>query len=466
MKLKMNVLRMLALAFLGVCAQADEAEKPNIIILLGDDIGYEAFGCTGNAFAQTPNMDQLAKEGLVFDRLYTTVATCRPSRTELYTGLFPLSTGVVANTVRTKKPGVKSMVEFLEPLGYRVGLTGKIHFNQGKKFTKIPGFPVGANDDIAEYDLSGVKSFIEKAQENNQPFCTVVASVHAHHPWTVGTPQKDGVERVPVPEDYVDTPATREALVRHAAEVTAFDQQLADIRLMMDEMNLTENTILICLSEQGMAMPRGKWSIYEKGNRSLGIFVWPGTIQPGRTQVLSKYADILPTLIDYAGGPDPKLDGFSLRPVLEGKSQHHRDVVHVLSVNPTRRCALIEDDWKLVWSPERNASQLYKGFDEKKPENGEYTKKFAEVWTEWNIAAQVDPSAAQKVKHVLHPDEFEIYRIDRDYDEWNNLAQNPEIRARIRTMHERLNGIVGDAMNMADSDINQKNSAKKKTKKK
>lgn len=438
------------------------AERPNVIIVLGDDIGYGAFGCTGNSYAQTPTVDQLAEGGMVFDRFYTTVAVCGPTRTELYTGLFPRNTGVVSNKSRAKKPGVKSLVEFLEPLGYRVGLTGKVHFNQGKKFEKIPGFPVGANDDIAEYDLSGVRTFIEKARESGRPFCTVVASVHAHHPWTVGIPQKDGVKRVPVPDDYVDTPATREALVLHAAEVTAFDQQLADVQKMMQEMKLTENTILICMSENGIAMPRGKWSIHEKGNRALCIISWPGKVVAGRTTALSKYCDIVPTIVDYAGGPDPKLDGFSLRPVLEGKTRQHRDCVHLLTANPTRRCALIAEDWKLVWNPERDAKQLYQGFETGPDKDGVYQLKFAEAWAEWIQAAQTDPAAAKKVEHVLHPDEFELYRIDRDYDEWNNLAQNPENEPRIQQMKQKLNELAGYVVSLTEAEINQKGSAKKK----
>ena len=113
------------IAGLGVLICTFRAEaKPNFLILLGDDVGYEAFGCTGNMFAKTPNVDQLAREGLVFDRFYTTVSQCCPARAELYTGLFPHNNGVFTNAdLKRKHSRVKSMADFLVPLGYRVGLS-------------------------------------------------------------------------------------------------------------------------------------------------------------------------------------------------------------------------------------------------------------------------------------------------------------------------------------------------------
>ena len=103
-----------------------EAEKPNFLIILGDDVGYDAFGCTGFKEARTPNIDQLATEGLIFDRFYGTVSQCGPIRAELYTGLFPINNGKLSNAHSIPVKGIKSIVDHLEPLGYQVGLSGGV----------------------------------------------------------------------------------------------------------------------------------------------------------------------------------------------------------------------------------------------------------------------------------------------------------------------------------------------------
>lgn|GEM_PF-2868387 len=110
---------------------------PNFIVVIGDDVGGDAFGCTGTASARTPNIDQLATTSCQMDRFYCSVSQCAPCRAELYTGLLPKHNGVLANAKKEPRPGVKNVIDRLAPLGYRVGLTGKPHFGLGKaKFDK------------------------------------------------------------------------------------------------------------------------------------------------------------------------------------------------------------------------------------------------------------------------------------------------------------------------------------------
>ncbi|MFT5127186.1 MAG: N-sulfoglucosamine sulfohydrolase [Rhodothermales bacterium] len=433
----MKLLRVFLLLLFPVAAFA----KPNVLIIIGDDVGYDAFGCTGNTFAKTPEVDRLAGESLVFDRFYGTVSQCAPIRAELYTGLFPVNNGVLSNGTRIKVDGVKSVVDHLEPLGYRVGLTGKLHFSKGTRFRTVQGFPSGANSSIDAYSLDGVRSFITETHAAEQAFCLVIGSIHAHHPWDLGEQDAFPAAEVPVPPQYVDTPTTRQAILRHAAEVELLDKQVGDLRRLLSEMSLTNDTLLIFLSEQGIAMPRAKWSIYDKGNRSLAVFHWPGQIQSGRTTAMGQYCDVVPTLIDLGGGEDAKLDGFSLRPVLEGTRKTHRQSVYLSNVNPTWQRAIIRDDWKLVWSPAREHRHLMGHFDSKQtdPAKGKF---FTGAWKEWEALAESDSAAANKVNHVTSPDEFELYRIDRDYGEVNNLASNPEYGTKVQSMFGQLKTIM------------------------
>jgi uncharacterized sulfatase len=408
-------------------AQVVAAGKPNVLIIIGDDVGYDAFGCTGAQFARTPAIDRLARESLVFDRFYGTVSQCAPIRAELFTGLLPINNGTLANAKKIQRPGVKSIVDHLAPLGYDVGLTGKGHFNKGSRFTPIEGFPAGANSSIAEFKTDGLRDFIKKAQGNGRSFCAVIGSIHAHHPWDLGQADNFDQASLPLPEHWIDTPGAREALARHAAEVEELDRQVRASLKMLDELNLTDDTLVIFLSEQGIAMPRAKWSIYEHGNRSLCLMRWPGRIAPRRTRALGQYCDIVPTLVDLAGGDDPKLDGFSLRPVLDNRGDIHREFVYLSNVHPTWQRAIIRDDWKLVWSPQREHKHIWNNFYSK-------SKFFSVPWAEWLKLAESNEAGATKVKHVMHPREYELYRIKDDFYETKDLASDPENADRIETM--------------------------------
>ena len=170
--------------FLACCSSVSSAEQPNFVVVMGDDVGWDAFGCAGTETARTPNIDRLAKQSCYMTRFYCSVSQCAPLRAELYTGLYPGHNGVLANARKASRPGVKNIVDHLVPLGYCVGLTGKLHFGLGKqRFEKIEGFPSGANSSNADYSLDGVRNFIEESRAQKTPFCVFICSIHAHHPW-------------------------------------------------------------------------------------------------------------------------------------------------------------------------------------------------------------------------------------------------------------------------------------------
>ena len=157
--------------------------------------------------------------------------------------------------------------------------------------------------------------------------------------------------------------------------------------------------------------------------------------RPRRTLALGQYCDIVPTLVDLAGGDDPELDGFSLRPVLENRNDAHRDFVYLSNVHPTWQRAIIRDDWKLVWSPQREKEHIWNNFYSK-------SKFFSVPWAEWLKLAESDEAGAAKVRHVMHPREYELYRIDDDFYETEDLASKPENAARIETMKADLQAFM------------------------
>jgi len=410
-------------------------EKPNFVIVLADDVSWSSFGCFDSGlYTHTPNIDKLASQGVQFTNFMCSVAQCGPIRHELYTGLLPPTSGVYSNGSKPRGD-YKNMANYLGELGYHVGLTGKAHFKRVSDFDKIEGFSSDGNSDNPTWEMNGIKKFIESSQSEEKPFCMVIASVHSHHPWTAGKASNFPVDKIVVPPHMVDGPVTREALATHAAEVEELDHQVGATMKLLDDMNLSEDTVLIFLSEQGTAMPKGKWSIYDYGTRALCLARWPGKFKAGEvTDAVAMYCDIVPTLMDIAGGEPPVIDGKSLFPVLKGETSDHRKhayLVHQASGYSQR--AIRNKEFKLMWNP--------------KQENGYYVdtlmdpkskKFFGLAWQEWVKKAEVNSDAQEKIDRVIKNPEFELYNIKNDPWEMTNLSNNPEYQSTLQEMHAQL----------------------------
>ena len=130
---------------------------PNFLIIVADDCTYNDLPIYGGANAKTPNIDQLASEGLIFNQAYLASAMCQPCRAELYTGLYPMSNGCAWNH-SASRPETKSLPHFLKPAGYRVGIAGKVHVKPKKAFPfdNVAGFePSCVHDPTRPHDLAG-----------------------------------------------------------------------------------------------------------------------------------------------------------------------------------------------------------------------------------------------------------------------------------------------------------------------
>jgi uncharacterized sulfatase len=450
-----------AFAVAMLMASGAVAEKPNFVIVLADDVSWSSFGCVdAGLYTRTPNIDKLATQGMRFTNFSCSGAQCCPTRHELYTGLLPPSSGVYGNGNRPAGD-YKNMVNYLENLGYNVGLTGKTHFTTTSAFQKVSGFTNGANEKSPIWEMSGVKQFIETSQAEDKPFCMVIASVHAHHPWTIGDVSNFPLDKIVVPPHMVDGPVTRENLAKHAAEVEDLDNQVGATMKLLDDMKLNDNTVLIFLSEQGTAMPNGKWSIYDYGTKALCLVRWPGEIKPAAvTDAVAMYCDIVPTLVDIAGGEAPAMDGKSLLSVLKGATSDHREhayLVHQSSGYSQR--AIRNKEFKLIWSPKQE-NDYYLGvlMDSKS------AKYFARSWREWVEKAKTDPDAQAKIDRVVKHPEFELYNIKNDPWELNNLANNPEYAQKVEEMHAQLKADM-ERLNDSFSTEDPKKEKKKKVRK-
>ena len=434
----LNLIPLSAFGFLCFPALAQK-DSPNFIIIIGDDVGWDAFGCTGMEEARTPAIDQLASESTMMTRFYCSVSQCAPLRAELYTGLLPKNNGVLANAKKEKCDGVKNIADHLKPLGYKVGLSGKKHFGLGTaKIDLIPGFAPGANGSNQVHSFDGVEKYISQARQESSSFCVIIGATHAHHPWDHGKESNFPTDRIQLRPHYIDTPTARQAVAKHAAEVEVLDQQVRETRELMKKMDLEKDTILIFLSEQGIAMPRGKWSPYEHGSRALCLAHWKGRILPRITPALAMYCDIVPTLVDFAGGEDPLLDGKSLRGLwMEKEVKNHRDEVLISNVHPFWQKAIVTDTYKLIWTGHPEREHIWGNFNSK-------GKFFAKPWAEWVEKAKTHATAARKVERILQPKTFELYDIVSDPYETKDLASKAKHKQRIKTLHEKLKSLMAE----------------------
>ncbi len=162
-------------------ARAESGEtsnRPNIMVVIGDDMTWHDCEPYGSKQVRTPNMKRLAGEGMRFDRMFTATAMCAPTRQQLYTGMYPVRNGAWPNHSAVYD-GVKSMVHYLKDSGYRVGLVGKKHFKPpaSYRFEFLKG-NASSTGLIAE--------FVNRSK--SQPYCLIVASNEPHGPWSKGDP--------------------------------------------------------------------------------------------------------------------------------------------------------------------------------------------------------------------------------------------------------------------------------------
>ncbi|MCZ6673920.1 MAG: sulfatase-like hydrolase/transferase, partial [Verrucomicrobia bacterium] len=234
------------------CAKPSETAqvKPNILLFLSDDLSWHDLGCYGNEEVSTPNLDQLAWEGLRFEYCFNSAPMCAPTRMSLYTGIHPVRNGAHPNHSFVY-PDVKSIPHYLEPLGYRVALLGKKHYQPEENFPFewLGGLSHDSGKDEIDLDISQVDTFINRKAD--QPWCLIVASNQSHMPWNRGDPTAYSADELTLPPYMVDTPETREAMTRYYAEITYMDDQLGQCLDILEQSGQKENTLVIYLSEQG-----------------------------------------------------------------------------------------------------------------------------------------------------------------------------------------------------------------------
>jgi N-sulfoglucosamine sulfohydrolase len=315
--------------------QLHAAGKPNILIMIGDDCTYKDLPLYGGENARTPNIDQLASEGLVFNRAFLSMAMCNPCRTELYTGLYPVRSGSAWNH-SAARPKLKSIVHYLTDLGYRVGISGKVHVGPEEvfPFENVRGLKGGSRDESEGIDTGALADFMKRDQI--QPFCLVLGFSSPHAPWTVEPSSHLDPDKLQLPPNIADNERTRSDFSLYLAEVEELDRGVGLALSALEASGKKDDTLVLFTSEQGSMFPGGKWTNWNSGVHTTMVFRWPGVVEAGkRTEALVQFADVVPTLVDAAGGSGDSLnlDGSSFLTVIRGETHKHRSFVYCMHNN-------------------------------------------------------------------------------------------------------------------------------------
>lgn len=328
-------------------------ERPNFIFYITDDVSAEDLGCYGHPTIQTPHLDRMAAEGLVFDQAYLSISSCSPSRCSIITGRYPHNTG--AAELHTSLPaGQVLFPELLKQAGYYTLLSGKHHMGPNAN----RGFDVvnkGKGPGKQETWVSLLRD-----RPKDKPFFFWLASTDAHRGWTLnGDAPVYTEEDAVVPPYLVDGPLTRADLAKYYHEVSRTDTFAGRLRAELERQGVAENTYVIYCSDNGRPFPRGKTRLYDDGIKTP-LIVWaPGRVEPGRTSSLVSSIDIGPTLLELAGvTKDPRIQGQSFVPVLDDPAAVSREVVfaeHNWHVYQAHERLVRQGDWLYIrnaW-PER-----------------------------------------------------------------------------------------------------------------
>jgi len=334
---------------LGLAAcTGSEIDRPNLVVIIGDDHGYPYAGFMGNEILETPHLDRLAAEGTVFSNAYNVASACRPSLMSLLTGLDPYQVELRSEQLEGQGLGRKSVNRILDfqTLPRLLSERGYQSFQAGKHWegtAQQAGFTVGTKS-LKEatgstfVDFSGGAVGLSLGRSGMQPVWTLLEQAQGQ-PFLLWFAPK-------LPHTPLDAPARHRApylaaglsnsAVAYYANVTRLDAAIGELLERLSGMGLLEQTLVVYLSDNGwdqapgvlatgrgmtLGGSRGKMSMFELGFRTPIVFRWPGYVPAGIVQdELISTLDLFPTLLDYAGVETPPGRwGRSLRPVIEDR---------------------------------------------------------------------------------------------------------------------------------------------------
>lgn len=350
---------------------------PNIVLIFSDDHAWTDYGFMGHQIVQTPNLDRLANDGVVFPRGYVPTAVCRPSLMTMVTGLYPYEHKITGNdpaggwrTPLFPREELLAHIDRLETLPEILKEHGYLSHQSGKWWEgdyKRGGFTHGMTrgerhgDDgliIGREGMDSVFKFVDHASLENKPFYLWYAPFLPHTPHN--PPQR-------LLEKYIDLNVP-ESVAKYYAMIEWFDETCGELINFLEEKGLRENTLIYYLCDNGWIQKPdsegfangSKQSAKDGGVRTPIIFSWPGVLEPEIRPELISSIDLMPTILGVAGiETNVPMSGINLWPTLTSGNPIQREIIYgegyghdiIDKDNPEASLAYrwcIDGDWKLI----------------------------------------------------------------------------------------------------------------------
>ncbi|MCA9136243.1 MAG: sulfatase [Planctomycetales bacterium] len=447
------IVRLIVIAIALSAGVAGASEKLNFLLITADDLGLQ-LSCYGDPIAKTPHIDELAKHSVQFQTAYVSQASCSPSRSTMFTGLYPHGNGQygLANA------GVGFQVHpdlyddllpnVLRRAGYRTGIIGKLHVNPENKFQFDMRHGEGFGSRQVNKQLQYAREFV--TQSNDRPWFLMFNLFDPHVardrlPGGGQGPQyfPDQVEGLPKtvltaddvppwPWQQIDTLKQRTKIAGYYNCVHRIDAAIGMLTDLLKETDHWDNTLIIFLGDHGPPFARGKTSCYEAGLRVPLLARWPGVSQPHVSNRLVGSVDIYPTILDAAGVDTPgRLHGRSLRSVLvDSDSADWRHTLvgefHFHGSTPFfPRRAITDGRFKLIHNLRA----------------GELSASASIDGDSANVLAQQlekDHPARQAMERLQDPPEWELYDLTKDPIEFTDQSNNPALADQASRLKQAL----------------------------
>jgi arylsulfatase A-like enzyme len=346
----------------------DDVRKPNLLLIVADQMRASALGAVGNPDIRTPHLDALAAGGILFTNAIASAPVCSPSRAQIMTGRYAYTTGVIHNDLELPDQEI-TLAELLRSRGYRTGYIGKWHLSgdrdpfvpeekrQGWEYwavrnvshehfdtfyyrddpenpIRLPGWEPDGQTDLAI-------QFLERNRE--RPFCLMLSYGPPHDPyvapprWADRYPPESLRTRPNVPEELRHE--VRAMLAQYYGMITGLDENVGRLMKALEALELAEDTIVLFTSDHGdMLGSQGHWlkqRPWEESIRIPLILRYPRRVAPNQTKDwIFSTVDVTPTLLGLVGAPIPaNIEGFPYAPTILGESDREREAAFLFNVH-------------------------------------------------------------------------------------------------------------------------------------
>lgn len=442
---KAIVFQVVVCCMVSLFSDAFAKERTNILLFTADDLHAESLGSFGGRPSDlTPHLDKFANESLRFDRAHVNAAICAPCRAIIATGRYSHRSGAMG--FMKAREDVPDIVTTLQHSGYLAGILGKVDHSTPKASMKwdfhFDQKELG-NGRSPELYYQRSKEFLARCKQEESPFYFMVNSHDPHRPYcnpeklTKGAAMPSRTydpSEVHVPGFLPDLPGVRAELAQYLNSTRRLDDTFGKVMQALQESGYAENTLVIFISDNGIAVPFAKCNTWFHSSRTPMLVRWPGVVQPNTTNERDfvSTVDFFPTFLAATGVPGPEgLDGYSFMPLLRGQRQEGRDFVFTQIDSKAggdavpMRCVQ-NGHYGYIYNPFSDGKHWYRNNNEGK------------TMEAMSAAAKTDAAIAARIELFRYRVPEELYDLRQDPDCLHNLIDDTDQQSTVASLQAQL----------------------------